>query len=156
MTYVRPHLEYAITSWNPWTVQDKEQLEKVQIRALKMCTNLKAKTYSEKLKEAGIDSLEERRTKFDLTQVWKILHKFDRVDESVWFEKVQETSERTTRLSSSPWNICLKDCKTDQRKNFFSNRVVKDWNNLPEEIKSCEKIGTFKSKLKALFVGRTP
>ena len=32
MTYVRPHLEYAITSWNPWTVQDKEQLEKVQIR----------------------------------------------------------------------------------------------------------------------------
>jgi hypothetical protein len=34
--YVRPHLEYAVASWSPWTVGDKELLEKVQRRALSM------------------------------------------------------------------------------------------------------------------------
>ena len=31
-TYVRPHLEFAIQSWSPWTAADKEVLEKVQRR----------------------------------------------------------------------------------------------------------------------------
>jgi hypothetical protein len=28
--YVRPHLEFAIQAWSPWTQQDKEELERVQ------------------------------------------------------------------------------------------------------------------------------
>jgi hypothetical protein len=34
--YVRPHLEYAVASWSPWTVGNKEVLEKVQRRVLGM------------------------------------------------------------------------------------------------------------------------
>ena len=41
--YVRPHLEYAVTSWSPWEVGDKETLEKVQRRALGMVSNLRGR-----------------------------------------------------------------------------------------------------------------
>ena len=30
--YVRPHLEFAVAAWSPWTVADIECLEKVQKR----------------------------------------------------------------------------------------------------------------------------
>ncbi len=35
--YVRPHLEFAVQAWSPWTQQDKELLEKVQKRQLVWC-----------------------------------------------------------------------------------------------------------------------
>jgi ribonuclease P/MRP protein subunit RPP40 len=43
--YGRPQLEYAIQSWSPWLIQDKEVLEKVQRRALKMVSDIKGNTY---------------------------------------------------------------------------------------------------------------
>ena len=41
-TYVRPHLEFAVQSWSPWTAADKEVLEKVQKRAIRMVSGLRA------------------------------------------------------------------------------------------------------------------
>ena len=38
--YVRPHLEFAITAWSPWTQADIQTLEKVQQRAIKMVSGL--------------------------------------------------------------------------------------------------------------------
>ena len=40
-TYVRPHLEYAIQAWCPWTAGDKEVLEAVQRRAVKAVSNMR-------------------------------------------------------------------------------------------------------------------
>ena len=48
-TYVRPHLEYAIQAWCPWTVGDNEVLEAVQRRAVKAVATLRWKTYNERL-----------------------------------------------------------------------------------------------------------
>ena len=38
--YVRPHLEFAAPAWSPWTQGDKETLEKVQRRAVRMVSGL--------------------------------------------------------------------------------------------------------------------
>ena len=37
--YVRPHLEYAVQSWCPYTLEDKAALEKIQKRAISMVSN---------------------------------------------------------------------------------------------------------------------
>ena len=61
-TYVRPHLEYCQAAWSPWLLGDQRTLEKVQQRAVKLMTNLRSKSYDEKMKELGLTSLVERRT----------------------------------------------------------------------------------------------
>ena len=43
--YVRPHLEYAVQAWSPWTDEDIDLIESVQKRAVKMTYGLKADTY---------------------------------------------------------------------------------------------------------------
>ena len=49
-TFVRCHLEYSVQAWSPWTEKDKNILEAVQKRAIRMVSGLDGKTYEEKLK----------------------------------------------------------------------------------------------------------
>ena len=60
-TYVRCHLESSVPAWNPWTAQDKELIEKVQVRAINMISGLKGSTYIEKLTELKLMSLEDEQ-----------------------------------------------------------------------------------------------
>ena len=74
ISYARPHLEYASTVWNPGldarTFKGlKIKLEKVQKfftrRLIERC-GLPYKPYNERLIYLNLDSLEIRRTRFDL------------------------------------------------------------------------------------------
>ena len=72
---------------------DKEILEKVQKRAISMTSGLSGSTYKEKLREVGLTSLEERRKREDMIQVWKILHGHDHVDKNKWFSSAYVPGE---------------------------------------------------------------
>ena len=61
---------------------DRELLEKVQKRVVGMISGLNARTYEERLAECKLTTLEERRTRGDLIQTWKIIHGKDAVDRS--------------------------------------------------------------------------
>ena len=50
-----------------------------------MVTNFKGKTYKEKLAEAGMITLEERRKRGNLIQAYRVLQGVDDVDPSLWF-----------------------------------------------------------------------
>ena len=82
--YVRPHLEYAVQSWCPYTLEDKAVLEKIQKRAISMVSNFKSKTYEDKLKEAGMITLEGRRERGDLIQAYKVLTVKEMVTYQTW------------------------------------------------------------------------
>ena len=71
--YVRPHLEYAVQSWCPWTKADMEVLERVQRRAVMMVSNLQGKSYEERLAELDMVTLETRRRRGDMIQTFKIM-----------------------------------------------------------------------------------
>jgi len=71
--YARPHLEYAVVCWSPWTVGDKEVLEKVQRRAVGMVTNWRGRTYESRLAEVGMTTLEDRRARGDMIATYMVL-----------------------------------------------------------------------------------
>ena len=90
---VRPNLEYCIQAWRPHLVKDIEMLEKVQRRATRMMVGNRDMTYERRLKYVGLTTLETRRERADLLEVYKILNGLEGVNEkdflSVTTEKVE-------------------------------------------------------------------
>ena len=125
--------------------KDVKKLEDVQKRAVRMTSGLKGASYEDKLKEVGMLSLEARRERGDMIQVWKILNRHDKVDETKWFRRVDTSRQTATRLSTCPHNLQLGNVRLDTRKHFFSQRVVVKWNNLPEHVKEAVSINGFKN-----------
>ena len=70
--YVRPHLQYCSSVWSPYTVADKEVLESVQRRAIRMISNLSG-SYEQKLKVLGLVTLEENRIRGDMIEMYKMI-----------------------------------------------------------------------------------
>ena len=146
ITYVRPHLEYAIQTWSPWTAGDKEVLEAVQRRAVKAVTNLKARTYADRLVELQLDSLEERRNRGDLLQAYRVLTNKDNVKTSTWFQLCQpKEGEVTTRQTGGYINVVQQQWRGEIRRNFWSVRVVEPWNSLPDLVKKADTLNCFKN-----------
>ena len=79
-TLVRPHLEYWSLVWSPYLKKDIPNIEKVQRRVTKMIPFISALTYEERLKRTGLISLENRRLRADLLEVFKIPKGFVKVD----------------------------------------------------------------------------
>ena len=142
--YVRPHLEYCIQAWSPWLEQDKKALEKVQERAIKMVSGLESKLYKERLKELGLQSLEDRRVRGDMTQVWKIMNSHDNLEKNDFFAPVNQNIQRT-RLRAVRVNLQKKRVETDIRKYSFAIRVPDYWNSLPIEMKEARNLIIFKN-----------
>jgi hypothetical protein len=143
--YVRPHLEFAAPAWSPWTNHDIECLEKIQRRAIAMVSGLGDKGYIERLKELNMTTLEARREEIDMTETYKILNGHSNVDWRRWFTKnIAAAGGRETRAAAEPNSLKRPPARLELRRNFFSNRVIKKWNNLPSEVKSANSVKQFK------------
>ena len=124
-------------------------VEKVQRRAIGMVTNFRGKTYEEKLAEAGMTTLEERRRRGDLLQAYRVLNEVDSVDPSLWFTMAKHREDgpaaEATRQSAGFMNIKRGEGRNEIRKNFWSQRVIDPWNTLPDEVKQAETLNAFKN-----------
>ena len=129
-TYVRPHLEFAGQAWAPWTAADKDILENVQRRAIRMVSGLKSASYEERLQELNMTTLEERRHQADMQYVYKVLTGREDVDKDQWFIMASEAA-RTTRVTAHKLNVRVRHGRLDVRRNFFSVRVAGLWNSIP-------------------------
>ena len=153
--YFRPHVEFALPAWSPWTEQDKALLEKVQKRAVNLVAGLQGNTYEEKCVELGLETLEKRRTKQDLLQTYKILHGVDKVDPRSLFTLTGPVIGRTTRFTADPMNIVEERSRLDIRKNSFAVRVTSEWNKLDPEAKKSRTAPALKRLLtQNYFTGR--
>ena len=142
--YVRPHLEFSVQAWSPWTEADKECLEKVQRRAVGMVSGLAARDYEERLRELGHTTLEERRHQLDMQQVHRILVGKDKVKSETWF-KMASDIERVTRAAADPLNLRIPAPRLEVRKNFFSQRVPECWNKIPQDLKQAATAKAFRN-----------
>jgi len=79
LTYIRPHLEFAVQAWSPHLKSDISILEKVQNRATKTISTIKHLSYEDRLQRLGLTTLEERRKRADLIEQFKITRKLELV-----------------------------------------------------------------------------
>ena len=141
-TYVRPHLDYCAQAVGPYMRQDFAALEKVQRRATKLVRGMKHLTYEQRLRRLKLMSMEKRVRRGDMIETFKILTGKLRIHSTHFFKKSQD--DRTRGHSQK-----LEKARPRHyaRSNFFSNRVVTSWNQLPETVVSAVSTNEFKNRL---------
>src|SRR6266516_379357 len=139
---VRPQLDYCIQAWRPHLHKDIDKLEKVQRRATKTIEGLKGLSYEERLKRLNLTTLETRRTRADLIEVYKIMHKMEGLRVEDFFEMLHASNTR-----GHSYKIFKKSFRTDFGKYSFGNRVIEERNSLPAGVVLADSINKFKNLL---------
>ena len=114
-------MEYAIQAWWRFLLWNDTW------RYRQGCVFGGGTRYKGKLKKLNMATLQDRRRRGDMIEVWKILKGYENVKLDTFFKIVNEFSARTTRLSDSMMSakpIAILEI----RKNFFSHRVIDHWN----------------------------
>jgi len=138
---VRPHLDYCCQAWKPHLVKDIILIEKVQRRATKIIWECKRKSYRERLKILHLTTLETRMLRSDLLVVLKIFNGIEKVDETDFFERSNRQSRgHALKLFKHRVNL-------DVAKFSFCNRVVIEWNMLPENIAMSKSVNEINGKI---------
>ena len=99
----------------------------------------------ERRKKLGLMSLEQRRERGDLIEVFKILNGLTRIDPNKFWEV--RDARNGARL--------VKELATKGRKprhSFFSYRVIQKWNLLPVELKMAPSLACFKTRLDEMIM----
>ena len=69
---VRPHVEYCVSAWSPHYIKDKDILERIQHRFTRLIPGMQKLTYMECLDKLNLWTLEERRNRSDLIEVFNM------------------------------------------------------------------------------------
>ena len=140
---VRPHLEYCHHIVQIQHEQDWKLIESVQRRATKLLAGLRELPYEERLAKLRLPSMHYRLRRGDMIEVYKYLNGL--INAPLPFER--DLSDRTR---GHQWKLKKPTCRTSLRLNFFSYRIINDWNNLPEYVTEAPSINAFKSRLDLL------
>ena len=154
-TFIRPKLEYAVAAWSPWMEGDKEIMEKVQKRFVRMISDKKGGSYEERLENLGMTTLTERRERGDMIVTFRTMRGLNRVDKNNWFQFRNVENMRATRSTVSVTDeeevvrdnvLFMENVRLESRKNFFSVRVINRWNRIPDEVKNQATLISFKNR----------
>ena len=141
-TFVRPLLEFSSVIWNPYAICDIKRVESVQRRFTKSINYLRTASYSERLANLCIDSLQCRRIKTDLIFCYKLLHGLIDLQADDFI-----VLSHNTNLRGSRYKLAKPIITTTRDANFYCNRIVNMWNALPDSIVTASTISSSKRRL---------
>jgi hypothetical protein len=129
-TYVRPLLENAAVVWSPVFIRDIDRLERVQKYFTRRLPGFRNSCYKDRLKLLKLESLEERRLKFDL-KLFKQLF----THENVQLFNFLQNIKMCDNVRRSHNKLEVKYCRTETRKHFWSFRIVHLYNSLKADVR---------------------
>jgi len=116
-SYIRPHLEYCIQAWSPYLQKDIYCLESVQRAATRLVSGFRNVPYEDRLRILGLTTLAVRRKRGENLDPYQFFQHSD-----------------TTHLWGHSCKLSVNRCCLQLRQNFFSQRVIKDWSKLPQDV----------------------
>jgi ribonuclease P/MRP protein subunit RPP40 len=94
-----------------------------------------------RLAATGLTSLEDRRTRGDLIEVFKMIKGISKLDYRAFFRL-----DANSRTRGHTYKLVKERSRLDIRKNYFSQRIVSEWNKLPTSVVAAESVNSFKNR----------
>jgi hypothetical protein len=148
-TFIRPHLEFASAVWNKLSKEHKFKMESIQRKATKMVIEIRSLQYEDRLRALGLTTLEERRKRGDLIQIYKIINGIEEVDMDMGVGKNLRVMGGGAISRDHGYQIEREKPGGKNPMRYYSlpNRNNNTWNILPPEIVGAETVNLFKERI---------
>ena len=129
---IRPVLEYASITWNPWLRKDISAIDSIQRKCEKLCRP------TERLRFEALSV----RHRTDLIETYKYINnKYKTPPQTLFLYLTEVFVDITKRFSSHMQEPIF------TQKYFFSHRVVEPWNLLSSDVIDSDTVDSFRRRL---------
>ena len=97
-------------------------------------------SYESRLLQCGLTTLETKRLRGDQIEVFKIMNGYEDVDRYMFFKLKEGSITRGHKTA-----LVKEQCRLDMRKYSFSQRVINEWNKLPNDCVNASSVNMFKN-----------
>ena len=145
-TFIRPVLEYADVIWDNCTVNDKNELDKIQNEAGRIVTGAtKLVSIHDLYSETGWETLSARRCKHKLILFYKMMNgQTPDYLSCLTPPTIAELSDYNLRNRD---DISTIHSRTSLYYNSFLPSTIREWNSLPLSLRQAPTLTCFKRKL---------
>ena len=143
---VRPIIEFGNVVWCPKKRKHIDIIESVQRHFTKCIIGMRNVEYKDRLKALKLPSLEFRRLRGDLIEIYKMTHNFY---DTVTTNSLISFNQTSTR--SHKYKLLKPRVNTSTFLHFFTNRIINVWNNLPGNIVEAKSLNCFKNYIDIYF-----
>ena len=153
-TLIQPHIDYCCSSWyGGLSAVLKERLNVVQRKMVRFIHSMDYRVHveSKNLRSLAWLNIPDRVRFFRMSHLFRIRHKLAPRYLLPNFKSISDTHTHNTRGSS--YNFCLSR-NLSLSPNGFSFIAIKQWNELPNSLKSIENFRVFKRKLKQFLLNQ--
>ena len=144
---VRPTLEYGSVIWDPYYMQEKDRLEKINKRAARFVTGnyvLQSGNNKENMQNLGWEPLEERRARIKVQTIFKARQNL--ID--IPMDHLTINTRKKRNFNGLTYTLPMSN--VDSHLYSFYPSSIRLWNRLPADAQECEDVDTFTTKLKKI------
>ena len=141
---VRSRVEYCCPLWNPLKVTDIQTIEDVQRHFTRRIAGTGDMEYWERLTALNLQSLQRRRERYMIIQVWKILNQISPNDIGMQFT---DNARLGKKVKIPAFSKEAPLSAVTLYASSFAVHVGKLWNTLPGYVTSPTKLDSFKAQL---------
>ena len=146
ITYIRPLLEYGDIIWDNCSLTNKRYIDTLQVEAARIVTGgTKLCSIHRLYRETGWETLQLRRNKHKLFQLYKIINsQTPEYLKSLLPPRMYELTEYALRNNN---DFAIPVSRTAVFTNSFLPSALRDWNTLSLEVRNVSSLSLFKTRV---------